>query len=161
MVAGGDFLGKKRSFKNAFVQQRYEQNLEYAKSLADYLQNQEWQRFCTFTTAYELTLPSARRLMQRFQDRVQDRVFNGSPVRLFWVAEKFESKDGFHTHGLLNYPKDAENVFDILPVITESYRIVAAQNDARVNFSRYNKSRAAGMYCSKYLLKRYADYDLL
>lgn len=141
-------------------------NVDRADAWAGWLQDQSWERFCTFTTGYELTLPGARRLMERFHDRISHKVFN-DPVRLFWVAERFETKDGYHTHGLLDYnvAEAEQGGWDAMEVMTESYQIVSAarKHDKRyrVSLSRYNASRSAGRYCSKYLLKRYADFDML
>jgi len=155
--------------------QSYIKNIEYAQSLSNYLQNQDWKRFCTFTTTYELTLNSARRLNERFYDRVKHQVFDNLPVRLFWVAEKFESKDGYHTHGLLDYPQSYEDALDLLPVLKLSYEIVAQEKPTkfdilygdehkykpRASFLRYDAKKAGALYCTKYLLKSCADYDFL
>ena len=138
---------------------------QQATDMANFLQTQEWSRFCTFTTPYELTLPSVRRLCGRFHDRATKRVFRGKAPRLFWVAEKFQAKDGYHTHALLYYDKE---IFgnDLLAELDDCYQVVSAakQNGNtkfRVQFTNYDKRKAAGKYCSKYLLKKYSDYDLL
>jgi len=132
--------------------------------MAVWLQEQEWKRFCTFTTGYQLTMPSARRLANRFFLRICDEVFPGEPLRFFYVVEKFECRDSFHLHGLLDYP-ETDRVWDPMKVMTESYQVVSgARKDGgwnRVSFSRYNRSRAAGKYCSKYLMKKFGDYDML
>jgi len=174
--------------------QRYAQKLEYANVMADYLQSLQWTRFCTFTTSYQLTLNSARRLMIRFFDRITTEVFPGEDIKFFYVAEKFECLDSYHTHGLLYYPK-VDRGWNEAKIMTESYQIVSGakkglvfypekyaegvkivsaaeshqidSNEAkmkkwnRVALTKYNKSRAAGKYCAKYLLKSCADYDML
>jgi len=143
----------------------YEKNIAYANSMADWLQSQPWQHFFTMTSKYELTLKSARRLVERFDNRAKKMVYRGGDSRTFWVAEKYELKDGFHLHGLLNYDTNifpAENGYEVL---TETYQIVSGARKSgghnRVQFSKYNKERSAGMYCAKYLLKGCSDYDIM
>lgn len=143
-----------------------EQKLITADAWANWLQAQTWQRFCTFTTGYPLSLPSARRAMERFYARAQAEVFNGADVQMFWVAEKFECKDGYHTHGLLNYDNTSvSGVPNLHEVLSHTWNVVSGaygkRKRYRSSFSNYNKKRSAGKYCSKYLLKRYADYDFL
>jgi hypothetical protein len=151
-----------KTFKNVSVpKQNVSLKVAGANGIADYLKEQDWKRFCTFTTGYELTLPSARRLMERFYNRASDKVFDSMPIKLFWVAEKFEVKDGYHTHGLLNYPVKYEEQFNVMEVLTETFRVVSKQSNARVNLSKYNKKRSAAKYCAKYLLKSCSDYDFL
>ena len=67
-----------------------------------------WTWFATFTTPYELTLPSARRLVER---TVKEWRKIDASAKVFWVAEKFELKDGYHLHALV-YAKDGEKRFN-------------------------------------------------
>ena len=53
---------------------------------SDWINDQPWTNFPTFTTSYELTLPSARRLMER--THLAFKRYAGD-CRLFWVAEPF------------------------------------------------------------------------
>lgn len=117
------------------------------------------------TTPYELTLGGARRLSERFYDRATSHVFDGTPSKMFWVAEKFEAKDGFHTHGLIDYDSNIFPAGNGWEVLTETYQITSGARKRgqrfRVQFARYDKKRAAGKYCAKYLLKECADFDML
>lgn len=104
--------------------------------------------------------------MGRFHRRLTNQVFNGVPPKLFWVAEKFECKDGYHTHGLLDYDESQlPTGCDVLPVLDECWQIVSAGRKNgiryRVQFSKYDPERAAARYCAKYVLKGCADYDFL
>jgi len=125
---------------------------EYANWIASY----PWTWFVTFTTPYELTLKSARRAMERYFTHTSNLTLN--PQMLFWVAEPFECKDGYHTHGLFYSDITFKKA-------VEAYQITSAAkrhgNYARIHLSRYNPRKAAARYCAKYLLKRYSDYDLL
>jgi len=72
-----------------------------------FLSKLKWTWFATFTTPYELTLKSARRLVERVADRWRK---EDPTVRVFWVAEKFELKDGYHLHALV-HAKNGKELF--------------------------------------------------
>jgi len=85
------------------------------------------------------------------------------------VAELFESKDGYHCHGMIDYDTkfDEPGVvgFDVMEVMTESYQIASAARKKgvrhRVAFNRYDKKKAGGRYCAKYMTKAYHDFDMM
>lgn len=150
---------------------------------SDWLQAYDWNYFCTFTTGYELTMKSARRLMDRFK-AISERQTSAN-LTIFWVCEKYEMKDGFHMHALMKvdppenrtpegqlFPQTDKELFKTL---IDSYQVAAgAKKDKhtgkfdtfhRVQFKRYNPKQAAGKYCTKYVMKEQgkridADYDL-
>lgn len=165
-------------------------NFLYAESLAKYLQSRDWKNFVTMTTPHELTMPSARRLNERFFSRLKGYSYESRDVRgdliqvstapiipsaeLFFVSEKYESKDGYHTHGLLNYDRnDLPTLCNPSEVLDECYQTAAGSykwiaregrtdiRKFRVSFSPYDKTKSAGKYCSKYLMKHVSDYDFL
>lgn len=127
----------------------------YGKWLGQY----DWDYFCTFTTRYQLTLPSARRLMWRFWDMKELKTFRSS--RLFWAAEPFDTRVGYHTHALLKVPEGMP-----FKMLTEIYQVAAGNVSLsksdwhRVQFKPYNKNLGATYYCGKYITKRLADYDM-
>jgi len=139
-----------------------------------------WTFFLTGSTRYELTLKSNRRLI--------DRWYNGflvEPCRsnnytpyfhpgiktksscLFWVSEPFELKDGCHGHGLLYLPGyDPDRDRAIYTKLIDHWQLVTG-NGGRdrdtwnaLNLSLYNPKRGGGGYCSKYIMKDGADYDI-
>ena len=149
---------------------------------ANYLGTLDWDYFATFTTGYELTLKSARRAMERFHYKI-DRDHNGST--LFWVAEPFECKDGFHTHALLKlndrdlvdekrrivFSQVADGTvcsYDIketgFDVVKNTWQYVTKANEQnynRIELKRYNAKLGAKHYVGKYILKSRCDYDIL
>ncbi len=132
----------------------------------EYLTSVDWQRFCTFTTGYPLSLDSARRLMERFTDRIVNRIFNDlDTIKFFWCSELHRTRDSYHCHGLLQYDPDIEKSFDVLPVLNESYQIVTGGRNTgkthRAQFRRYNSNQHAARYCAKYLTDKYHDFDLV
>lgn len=126
----------------------------------------EWQHFGTFTTAYELTLPSARRTIERYHKALKQ----AGKCTLFWVAEPFDLKDGFHLHGLM----DAQNHLDYIHLIRIWQKITGKpkywdkdENEMRagklnrIQLQRYDPLRGARGYCAKYMFKANCDYDIL
>ena len=139
---------------------------------AEWLESQEWSHWCTFTTKYELTLKSARRLMQRYFEGMRKDGFNPT---LFWVAEKFELRDSWHTHGMLKCNLKADEPIRFKP-LTHLYQHVCGHKReegtlrydgwSRCNLQAYDKAKGgAGKYATKYVMKdqnnQHAEYDLL
>ena len=150
---------------------------------AHWLQHYNWDYFCTFTTGYELTMKSARRLMVRFKNIAERET--SSELSIFWVCEKYEMKDGFHLHALMKVdpPKDGKRKGELFHQdpktlfkgLIDSYQLAAgAKKDMhtgkwntfhRVQFKKFNPKQKAGLYCTKYVMKEQgkrieADYDL-
>lgn len=143
-----------------------------------YLETLPWTFFLTGSTRYELTLKSVRRLAERFYQYIKN-----EDSRFFWVAEKFELKDGYHMHGLLSIPNKYEdldpdgkilflNLVDqwqrasgTKTIITKTDNSISIEWDKSnwnaLNLKKYDKKRGAGGYCAKYVFKNDADYDLL
>lgn len=124
-------------------------------SYADFLQTFAWTHYVTFTTGYTLTLASARRLMENFHKQIKKA--GASPF--FWVAERFEVKDGYHTHALIKVP-DAwhfKNIIDIWQKVSGGKK---RGEWNRIDLQVYDPKKGAGFYVSKYVTKSGADYDL-
>lgn len=120
--------------------------------------------------------------MDRYQAIVERETC--ASMRIFWVCEKFELKDGFHLHALMDITPNENGRFEIFPQtdtdlftsLRECYQVAAGSKKDkhtgkfdtyhRVQFKRYNPKQQAGRYCVKYVLKEQgnrieADYDLL
>lgn len=146
---------------------------------AEWINSIDWNFFCTFTTGYPLTLKSARRLMERTHKSYSKYLGEST---LFWVAEPYELKDGYHTHALLKVPeiatnskgllspRDHRNLIDLYQQMTGNK---AVKNDAgkiqwetwnRVELRKFDKRKNAGAYATKYIMKSErgnGDYDIL
>jgi hypothetical protein len=145
----------------------------YKSSYSDWLKNQPWSFYCTGTTRYELTLPSARRLAERFFSTIQHQ---SSDVRMFWAAEPFDVKEGHHIHFLV-YIKGMpdQGLFTTLINLwqwctgNKALFIYKGTNKVEwekltwnaINIRHYDQKRNAGSYCAKYINKHKADYDYL
>jgi hypothetical protein len=128
-------------------------------SYGEWLGQYDWSYFCTFTTRYQLTLPSARRLMFRFWD--MDDIKRSGSSRFFWCAEPFDTRHGYHTHGLLlvNNILTKNDLGSIYQVACGNVSKSKA-NWHRLQLRDYNEKRNASYYCGKYLTKQLADYDI-
>jgi len=126
----------------------------------NFIDTLDWSAWCTGTTKYELTLKGSRRLMERYASIIK-RTLNGNcQLRIFWVSEPFEAKDGMHVHFLL----------DLRPELryTDLYKLWQVATGAkkkgewhRMEAEKFLKSRGAAAYCTKYVFKKQADFDLI
>src|ERR1017187_10261975 len=126
---------------------------------ATWLNTMDWDVFGTFTTKYAMSVPAARRSMERLYSNLKT---TNERVRLFWVAEPFDSRQGYHTHGLVytgNLP-EANNL-----QLIKAWQIVSKGGGGkkfnRAILKRYEKDLGANFYVSKYMLRKNADYDFL
>ncbi|MBA7553801.1 hypothetical protein ES705_46400 [subsurface metagenome] len=125
-----------------------------------YLDTFSWDFFLTGSTRYELTLKSARRLIERWYERVR---LEGCTT-LFWVAEPFELKDGHHLHGLLELPNCGKQYYKLM---IDWWQWATGNGEGTkekwnaLNLQTYDTKRNAGSYCSKYVMKDRSDYDIL
>ncbi len=151
-------IEKKRDNKEAYVH---------------YLESISWNYWFTGTTWRELTLPSARRLANRFFDG-----FKKKGSLMFYASEPFDVKEGYHIHGLLKLPNrygdlDPENKMLFQDVINR-WQLVTGNTPLsgkngkfewsgwnRIDLQAFEPQKGAGGYCAKYILKKNADYDLL
>lgn len=148
--------------------------LSVKETYCNWLHTFGFTHFVTLTTPYELTLNSSRRLAERFHAKLKEQNFE--PI-IFFVTEKFEVKDGFHLHLLMkiNKPKLEKHEYTF---ICELYQRVAGTakvglvkgeikylNWSRIDLQKYKKTKGAGYYVTKYILKennnKFAEYDLL
>jgi hypothetical protein len=113
-----------------------------------YLKGIGWTQFATFTTAYPLTLRSARRLMEKVGTRVL-----APGERMFWAAEPFQLgvREGtYHVHALLETRHSAKQVEDWY-----------SKKFGRADIRRYDSKLGAIGYVAKYMTKAVHDYDVL
>lgn len=143
----------------------------------DYLGTKEWNFFMTGTTPYTLTDKSARRLAERYYQKVQPYC-----DEMFFVTEKFELRDGMHLHALMkcenegNFPMYVDmwqvatgNRWDGIDPVTKrvAWRGFGENEQgkeiktARIQLERFQPRLGAEGYVAKYILKQHGDFDLL
>lgn len=118
--------------------------------------------FCTFTTKHQLTLPSARRAMVNYSFALRRLMVPEEKLFLFWVAEPFELKEGYHTHGLLSVPstfKNGEGFQTLRKAWTKASG--SRKDEARAQFSPVRSNIEAVRYVTKYTTKTQTDWDLV
>lgn len=81
---------------------------------------------------------------------------------LFWAAEPFDCKEGYHTHALVQIGEGMpyKAVINAYQVATGN-RKMTKDKWARVQMSAYDPQKAAAFYVSKYISKKLADYDVI
>lgn len=122
--------------------------------LSDWLQKQEWNLWTTLSTGYELTLPSTRRAMIRFHDKVSQT----NPCQVFWASEKFDAKDGYHLHTLWKFNNKIHDR-ETYQQFVNDWRIVCQTKSANVFSRTYKMDQGAHKYIAKYITKNCTDYD--
>lgn len=111
--------------------------------------------FATFTTRYELTQLSARRMIEAYANKFKNNIF------LFWTTEPYADKSGVHLHSLIRF--NHPNQFEILK---DNWQKVSKGGERynRVHLSLLDKDRSYALnYCTKYM-KKYAnkyDWDII
>lgn len=141
-------------------------HLSNQENYANWLESMEWDFYCTFTTDYELTLKSARRLMGRLHKKLND---NFSRSNFFWVAEPFDLKEGFHTHGLLKFHDRSYRNTTVtdgrsldFELLRKSWiKVNPKSRGCFASLERFQPARGATSYVGKYLNKHRSDYDFL
>lgn len=115
------------------------------EALAGYLDSLDFDYFCTFTTRKPVSVAATRRIAERVAGRFACGIDNS----MFWAAEKFDVREGFHFHALMKMkwvtPTDVWGWY----------------------FPRYGRCQikpsdgvAASVYCAKYVTKKVTDYDI-
>lgn len=123
--------------------------------MGSWLKGYDWTHWVTFTTPYEMTMKSARRAMHRVHNNFDTQ----GPCTMFWAAEPFDVKDGYHTHALLKVHSQMsfKTIFDLWQKASGGKK----GNYSRIDIQEYKKELGAGHYVSKYITKQLSDYDFL
>jgi len=144
--------------------QRTERITSIKQEYIHYLNDQHWDYFLTGTTRYSLSQRSARRLAERYFSMLT----SDTTDRMFYVSERFELKDGHHIHALLRTQTNFTSLIDLWQYATGNSSTLSGAGTFswhktgwnRIQLKTYLPRIGAAGYCSKYILKRSADYDL-
>lgn len=126
---------------------------------ANWLNTMNWHFFSTFSTAYPLSANSARKAMERLYSLVK---LKYGDARIFWVAEPFDSKYGYHTHALVHFNNPMENSKELLNKAWQT--VTKGKGGKEYNHTvlmPYDKSLGANYYILKYMTRNNAGYDIL
>lgn len=139
-------------------------NQEY-QAWTHFLCNRNWTFFTTFTTGYESSVKSVRRLNQRYFDSLKKHSRNS--LQYFWVAEKHKHR-GYHSHGLLSIldltsENSSEDINEAWKIVINEYQRCAGRLDKyshhRNKVVVFDNNQGAGEYCMKYIKKDSHDWD--
>jgi len=86
----------------------------------EFLNTLPWDFYCTFTSRHSLTKIGARNAMGRLKNHLA--IKYGSEPAIFWAAEPFDSKHGYHLHALLKDNRKSES--GRISSIKEAWQIV-------------------------------------
>lgn len=101
-------------------------------------------------------------------DRLKSRLLKefslkNKELNIFWVAEEFKAKDGFHIHALIDFRNS--NITVTTKDIDDAYQIVSAARKKgeifRTDIQHYNKALLGARYCAKDLYKKTTAYDMI
>lgn len=134
------------------MRQKYAVNSDYS----NWLTPLPWTHWATCTTGYEMTLKSARRAMERYHKYLS----KAGSCTMFWAAEPYDCKDGYHTHALIALPPSLnyKNAIDLWQTASGGKNL---QKWQRIQLETYNPKLGAGHYISKYVTKGFSDFDFL
>jgi hypothetical protein len=90
--------------------------------------------------------------------RFHDKVSKTNPCQVFWAAEKFDVKDGFHLHTLWKFQNEIHNRETYCQFVND-WRTICKTNSANVYSKTYKMEMGAHKYISKYITKQITDYD--
>lgn len=125
--------------------------------LAKWLDSINWSLWTTMSTDYTMTLRSARRLISRMFQRVAKKYKN---VKVFWAAEEFDLKDGYHLHALW-FINDLEWLDSkSYKEFVNDWRVVSKCDKAVIYSEPYEKGKGAHSYITKYINRPLTCYDL-
>jgi hypothetical protein len=131
--------------------------IEYGK----FLDKSSWTFFCTFSTHYPLSLKSSRSSIQRFHCFLKQNMNLENSI--FWIAEPFESRYGYHIHALVKIFAPEPEIYK--PKLIKAWQIVTngAKNNSYnwTNISPYIPELGANFYLTKYIGRADIDYDLI
>ena len=130
------------------------------KNYGEWLNSIEWNYYCTFTSRYQLSIFSAQKAMERLFDNL---VTNYGICQMFWVAEPFDTKYGYHTHALIKFSELQSK--SMIPLVKKSWQIVSkGRGQKEYNntiIKPYDKTLGGHFYVAKYLGRYNAEYGFL
>lgn len=123
----------------------------YQEHFANWLSSYNFKTFGTFTTSRPLSLPASRRLAVSFARHIRA----GSDSCMFWAAEPFDTREGFHFHALIKSELSNLQLWDYW---TKERNLGRSQF---VDIQRKKDSEnSIEWYVSKYITKNLADFDI-
>jgi len=128
--------------------------IEISNSYGEWLSTHSWTHFMTGTTRKEMTMNSARRQAEGFHKYLS----MGGDSTMFFAAEPFDVKIGYHIHALVKLPPQL--LFTDAVLMWQKVTGCTKKKDwNRIELLPYNSELGASYYCGKYITKNLSDYD--
>lgn len=118
------------------------------EAIAGFLDNVDFRYFCTFTSRKPISIKSTRRIAEK----VGQYIDAGNKSTFFWAAEKFDVREGYHFHGLMRTPIDKLEIWN--------WYFQKFGRCQLIDNTEPERRQSASYYCSKYITKALADYDI-
>ncbi len=138
--------------------ERGTQKKSMATHYGDWLNTMEWDFYCTFTTRYSMSMQAAMHSIERLNSFLTEQY--GSKPTIFWVAEPFDTKYGYHLHALIKVP--GKPVANAAYFIKKAWQVVSkGKYGKEYNFTvvkPYIAKLGGNYYVSKYLHRYNAEY---
>ena len=128
-------------------------------ALGNWLNTFDWTHWATLTTKYQLTLKSGRRIATGFHRELS----RAGDTKIFWAAEPFDLKEGYHLHALIKIPNilNFNNIIQTYQHVSGNKNLEKGDKWNRIQLENYNPKLGASHYISKYITKKLCDYDVL
>jgi hypothetical protein len=131
------------------------------KEYGDLLGQTNWTFYCTLSTQKPLSVKSAQRYIERTHAQLQTN-FN-LETQIFWIAEPFDSKYGYHLHCLVKFNcKDAHKYKNEL---IKAWQIVTKGSYGKkynwTNILPYDANLGGRYYLVKGIDKNNIEYGFL
>ena len=105
-------------------------------------------------------MKAARRAMARLYSFLKEKYGN---VRIFWVAEPFDTKYGYHTHALVYIEHYLAR--NMKALLNKAWQVVTGGGGGKkynnTVLKQYDEKLGANYYVAKYMMRNNADYDIL
>lgn len=131
------------------------------KIYGDFLEEKTWTFYCTLTTRYPLTLNSARRSVERLNEFIK--INQNIQNEIFWVAEPFDTKYGYHIHALikLHCPDELKRKNDIIKAWQNVTKGSYKEGYNHCLILPYRPNSGGNYYMSKSIWKSDIEYGFL
>ena len=130
---------------------------EYGNFLAQI----NWTFYCTLSTHYPLSVKSAQRFIEKTHEQLQLN-FN-LKNQIYWVAEPFDSKYGFHIHCLVKF--DCDEPHKHKKDLIRAWEIVTKGSYGKkynwTSISPYEANLGGRFYVVKGIFRKDVEYGFL
>ncbi len=127
----------------------------------DFLGQTNWTFYCTLSTYYPLSVKSAKRYIEAMNELLKSN-FN-LINQIYWVAEPFDSKYGFHIHCLVKF--ECANPQKRKKELIKAWQIVTkgscGKNYNWTSITPYNANLGGKYYVVKGISKNEVEYGFL